>query len=51
MFIKINVKSRAIPQRLGFKNEGVLREAEWLYNHYVSHVVYGMLDNEWDSTK
>lgn len=46
-----NVKSRGIPERLGFKNEGILREVEWLYNHYVNHVVYGMLDIEWNSIK
>ncbi len=43
-----NEKSRAIPERLGFKNEGVIRDEEWLYDHFVSHVVYGMLDTEWD---
>ncbi|CAH2214235.1 GNAT family N-acetyltransferase [Tepidibacter aestuarii] len=46
-----NVKSRAIPKQLGFKNEGILREVEWLYDHYVSHVVYSMLDIEWNITK
>ncbi len=42
-----NVKSRAIPERLGFKTEGILREAEWLYDHHVDHVVYGMLAKQW----
>jgi ribosomal-protein-serine acetyltransferase len=42
-----NGKSRAIPERLGFTNEGRIRQAEWLYDHYVDHVVYGILAEEW----
>ena len=42
-----NVRSRAIPQRLGFAYEGRLRDAEWLYDHYVDHEVYAQLQREW----
>ena len=42
-----NRKSRAIPQRLGFRQEGLLRDAEWLYDHFVDHVVYAMLTRDW----
>lgn len=42
-----NKKSQAIPIRLGYKKEGILRQAEWLYDHYVDHVVYGMLKSDW----
>jgi len=42
-----NRKSRAIPERLGFRFEGTLREAQWLYDHFVEHALYGMLAREW----
>ncbi|WP_246941389.1 GNAT family N-acetyltransferase [Bacillus pinisoli] len=42
-----NKKSRSVPERLGFINEGTIRQAEWLYDHYVDHIVYGVLVNEW----
>ena len=42
-----NQKSRAIPQRLGFRQEGLLRDAEWLYDHFVDHIVYAMLASGW----
>ncbi|MOA59632.1 putative ribosomal N-acetyltransferase YdaF [compost metagenome] len=42
-----NFRSRSIPERLNFTQEGTIRKAEWLYDHYVDHVVYGMLKEEW----
>lgn len=42
-----NKKSRSIPERLNFVNEGSIRQAEWLYDHYVDHAVYGILAEEW----
>lgn len=43
-----NKKSRSIPERLNFVNEGCIRQAEWLYDHYVDHVAYGILAEEWN---
>ena len=44
-----NLRSRAIPPRLGFVYEGLMRDAEWLYNHYVDHEIYSQLQSEWQS--
>ncbi|MBY0123117.1 GNAT family N-acetyltransferase [Bacillus sp. S/N-304-OC-R1] len=42
-----NKKSRAIPERLGFVQEGIIRDVEFLYDHYHDLVVYGMLARDW----
>lgn len=41
-----NTRSRAIPERLGFKLEGIIRGIEWINGHYVDHAVYGLLRAE-----
>jgi ribosomal-protein-serine acetyltransferase len=42
-----NARSRAIPERLGFRHEGVIREGERLYERFVDLDVYGLLASEW----
>jgi ribosomal-protein-serine acetyltransferase len=43
-----NSRSSAIPRRLGFAEEGILREAEWLYDHWVDLRVFSMLEQQWE---
>jgi len=38
-----NTRSRAIPERLGFKLEGIARGMEWVHDRYVDHAMYGLL--------
>ncbi|MCR8656669.1 GNAT family N-acetyltransferase [Paenibacillus endoradicis] len=44
---ELNLKSRAIPERLHFSYEGLVRQAEWINDHYVDHVIYGLLKEDW----
>jgi ribosomal-protein-serine acetyltransferase len=46
-----NKKSCAIPERLGFRREGVKHQAEWVYDHFVDHVVYAALASEWQTRR
>lgn len=45
-----NVKSRAIPERLGFQQEGIARGAQLLYDRYIDLAVYSVLADEWSAS-
>lgn len=45
-----NLKSCAIPEKLGFTCEGVIRQVEWLYDHFVDWNKYSILASEWLQT-
>lgn len=45
-----NVRSRAIPERLGFREEALLREAKLIRGRYEDAMLYAMLASEWSSS-
>jgi ribosomal-protein-serine acetyltransferase len=45
-----NAQSLLIPERLGFKFEGIEREGEFLENGFVDLVIYSILRSEWEGT-
>lgn len=44
-----NEKSSSIPRRLGFVEEGILRQAEWMHDHWIDLRVFSMLQQDWES--
>jgi ribosomal-protein-serine acetyltransferase len=46
-----NLRSRAIPERLGFKLEGLLRSREFLCGQFVDHAMYSQLRSEFDAAE
>ncbi|MDP9053113.1 MAG: GNAT family N-acetyltransferase [Acidobacteriota bacterium] len=42
-----NDKSCGVPRRLGFVEEGTLREAEWVFDRWVDLRVFSMLAQDW----
>lgn len=41
-----NHSSRTIPERLGFTQEGIVRQGFKVYNRYNDSVIYGLLADE-----
>jgi ribosomal-protein-serine acetyltransferase len=44
---KDNQKSKAIPVKLGFRQEGIIRDGEYLNGNFHDLIVYGLLAREW----
>ncbi len=43
-----NIKSRAVPPRLGFTEEGILRQGLLLYGNYYDLSLFSLLRHEWE---
>ena len=46
-----NHASQAVCNRLGLKSEGILRQAEWLYDHHVDITMSSILRVEWNESR
>lgn len=46
-----NLRSRAIPEKLGFAHEGIVKQCERLHDRTVDLAIYGLLRSEWTSQK
>lgn len=46
-----NIKSCAIPQRLGFTREGILRDAERVNDRFVNQILFAVLRRDLSNTK
>jgi ribosomal-protein-serine acetyltransferase len=46
-----NARSRSVAERLGMRQEGVLRDAERVHDGYHDMVVYGILEDEWRTSR
>ncbi|MEH7884605.1 GNAT family protein [Bacillus sp. JJ1609] len=44
---RTNYKSQAIPEKLGFIKEGIIRDGEYLNGGFHDLIVYGLLSREW----
>ncbi len=42
-----NHRSASVPKRLGFTNEGIRRQGEWLYDRFIDLHVHAMLRSTW----
>jgi ribosomal-protein-serine acetyltransferase len=46
-----NLKSQAIPVKLNFLKEGILRQAEFVNNQFLDLFLYSMISDEWQQKK
>ncbi len=46
-----NHRSSAVPRRLGFIEEGILRDAEWLHVRWVDLRIFSMLARDWQTAR
>lgn len=45
-----NTRSRAVPERLGFTLEGIIRQGELINNKFIDLYLYSMLRDEWEAS-
>jgi ribosomal-protein-serine acetyltransferase len=45
-----NTRSRAIPEKLNFKLDGILRQSEWRHTRFYDMAIYSLLKEEWENS-
>ena len=46
-----NLRSRRVAESLGLAYEETSRQSEWLYDHYVSQVIYAIVADQWSTDR
>jgi len=46
-----NTVSRGVPERLGMTLEGIAKDREWLYDHFVDAAIYGITAPDWEALR
>ncbi|TYR73991.1 GNAT family N-acetyltransferase [Rossellomorea vietnamensis] len=46
-----NTRSRSVAERLGFMEEGTIREFEYINGEFKDRVIYGMIRREWEGQR
>ncbi len=43
-----NQKSKTIPNRINFIQEGIIRQGEFLHDHYIDLILFSMMKEDWE---
>ena len=46
-----NIPSCEIAERIGMRLEGITKDREWLYDHYVDAKLFAITKPEWDQKR
>ena len=50
-FMTRRCRTWVVKQRIGMRLEGITKDREWLYDHYVDAKLYAITKPEWDEKR